>query len=97
MVIKERAKDWFKEEIFIKAGLVILFFFAPLVFYPWATTFTITKNTVVEIILSLVGGLWLVKQLNRKEETLLKSPLNLSILVFFLVLDWSGRDEIKDN
>jgi len=85
-VIKEKAKDWFKDEIFIKAGLLVLLFLAPLVFYPWATTFTITKNTVIEIIMSLIAGFWLIKQLNRKEETLLKSPLNLPILIFSLTI-----------
>jgi len=86
-MIKEKIEDWFREEIFIKAGLIALLFLAPLVFYPWATTFTITKNTVVEIIMSLVGGIWLVKQLNRKEETtLLKSPLDIPILIFFITI-----------
>ena len=81
-MIKEKAKDWFKDEIFIKAGLVVLFFVTPLVFYPWGTTFHFTKNTVVEIIISLIGGFWLIKQLEKKESTLLKSPLNLPILIF---------------
>ena len=85
-MIKEKITDWFKDEIFIKAGLVVLFFFAPLVFYPYNTTFHFTKNTVVEIILFLVGGLWLIKQLEQKENTLLKSPLNLPILIFFTTI-----------
>ena len=85
-MIKEKAKYWFKDEIFIKAGLVVLFFFAPLVFYPYNTTFHFTKNTVVEIIMSLVAGIWLIKQLEQKEETLLKSPLNLPILIFYLAI-----------
>jgi Na+/H+ antiporter NhaB len=81
-VIKEKAKDWFKDEIFTKAGLVALLFLAPLVFYPYNTTFHFTKNTVIEIIISLIGGIWLIKQLEDKEDTLLKSPLNLPILIF---------------
>ena len=85
-MIKAKVKDWFKDEIIIKAGLIALLFLAPLVFYPWGTTFHFTKNTVVEIIISLVGGIWLIKQLNRKEETLLKSPLNLPILIFLLII-----------
>ncbi len=85
-MIREKAKDWFKGEIFIKAGLIILLFLAPLVFYPWATTFTITKNTVVEILISLIAGFWLAKQLEQKENTLLKSSLNFPILIFSLTI-----------
>src|SRR5665648_471385 len=85
-VIKEKAINALKDGWFIKAGLLVLPFLAPLVFYPWATTFTITKNTVVEIIIFLVGGLWIIKQLEKKEDTLLKSPLNLPILIFSLTI-----------
>ncbi|HZK40941.1 MAG TPA: O-antigen ligase family protein [Atribacterota bacterium] len=85
-MIKEKAINALKDGWFIKAGLLVLPFLAPLVFYPWATTFTITKNTVVEIIIFLVGGLWIIKQLEKKEDTLLKSPLNLPILIFSLTI-----------
>ena len=85
-MIKEKAINALKDGWFIKAGLLVLLFLAPLVFYPWATTFTITKNTVVEIIIFLVGGLWIIKQLEKKEDTLLKSPLNLPILIFSLTI-----------
>jgi hypothetical protein len=85
-MINEKAKYWLREEIFIKAGLMILLFFAPLVFYPYNTTFHFTKNTVIEIIISLIGGFWLIKQLEKKEDTLLKSPLNLPILIFFTTI-----------
>lgn len=81
-MIKEKVKYWFKDEIIIKAGLVVLLFLVPLAFYPWATTFTITKNTTAQIVLFLIGGVWLIKQLEQKESTLLKSPLNLPILIF---------------
>ena len=85
-MIKEKVINALKDGWFIRAGLLVLLFLAPLVFYPWGTTFHFTKNSVVEIIMSLVGGIWLIKQLNRKEETLLKSPLNLPILIFLLTI-----------
>ncbi|HAJ33015.1 MAG TPA: hypothetical protein DCK79_06550 [Candidatus Atribacteria bacterium] len=85
-MIKEKVKYCLREELIIKAGLIILLFLAPLVFYPWATTFTITKNTTAQIILFLIGGIWLIKQLEQKESTLLKSPLNLPILIFSLTI-----------
>ena len=85
-MIKEKAINALKDGWFIKAGLLVLLFLAPLVFYPWATTFTITKNTVVEIIVFLFAGILLIKQLEQKENTLLKSPLNLPILIFSLTI-----------
>jgi len=82
-VLKEKINNWFEGEIFIKAGLIILLFLAPLVFYPYSTSFHFTKNTVIEIIMSLIVGFWLIKQLEQKEAfPLLKSPLNLPIIIF---------------
>jgi len=85
-VIKEKVINALKDGWFIRAGLLVLLFLAPLVFYPWATTFSITKNTVIEIIMSLIAGFWLVKQVEDKESTLLKSPLNLPILIFIVTI-----------
>lgn len=85
-MIKEKAKDCLRKELIIKAGLIALLFLAPLVFYPWATTFTITKNTTAQIILFLIGGAWLIKQLEQKESTLLKSTLNLPIIIFLITV-----------
>ena len=85
-MIKEKVINALKDGWFIRAGLLVLLFLAPLVFYPWATTFSITKNTVIEIIMSLIAGFWLVKQVEDKESTLLKSPLNLPILIFIVTI-----------
>ncbi len=68
--------------LFIKISLIALFFLAPLVFYPWGTTFSITKNTVAELIILIIGGIWLIKLIENGDYHLLKSSLTFPILVF---------------
>ena len=39
----------------IRVGLAELFFLVPLLFYAWATTFAITKDTAAELIILVLG------------------------------------------
>jgi len=70
----------------IRTGIIILFFLTPLTFYAWATTFTITKETIAQLILLFVGSLWLIKLLEWGDYHSLKSSLNLPIIVFLFIL-----------
>ncbi|MEA1963572.1 MAG: O-antigen ligase family protein [Candidatus Aerophobetes bacterium] len=63
-----------------------MFFITPLVFYAWATTFTITKNTVGEIILLVITALWVIKLAEGGNYPSLKFPLSLPIIFFSAAL-----------
>jgi len=72
--------------LLICLGLAELFLIAPLVFSPWATTFTITKNTAAELIVLIIFPLWIIHLLESRDYRSLKSSLSLPILVFFLII-----------
>jgi len=72
--------------LIICLGLAELFFITPLVFAPWATTFTITKNTAAELIVLIIFPLWIIHLLESRDYHSLKSSLTLPILVFFLII-----------
>lgn len=72
--------------LIICLGLAELFFITPLVFSPWATTFTITKNTAAELIVLIIFPLWIIYLLESRDYHSLKSSLTLPILAFFLII-----------
>lgn len=72
--------------LIICLGLAELFFITPLVFTPWATTFTITKNTAAELIVLIIFPLWIIYLLESRDYHCLKSSLTLPVLVFFLII-----------
>jgi len=72
--------------LLICLGLAELFLITPLVFTPWATTFTITKNTAAELIVLIIFPLWIIHLLESRDYHSLKSSLTLPILVFFLII-----------
>jgi len=72
--------------LIICLGLAELFFITPLVFTPWATTFTITKNTAAELIVLIIFPLWIIHLLESRDYHSLKSSLTLPVLVVFLII-----------
>jgi len=72
--------------LIICLGLAELFFITPLVFSPWTTTFTITKNTAAELIVLIIFPLWIIYLLESRDYHSLKSSLTLPILAFFLII-----------
>jgi len=73
-------------DLSLKIGLIELFFLTPLIFYAWATTFTVTKNTVAEIIILTLTALWVINLIEGKNYPSLKFPLSLPILSFLVVI-----------
>ena len=63
-------------------GLLLLFFITPLVFCPWVTTFTMTKETVAQVILLIVVVPWTVWILSTNHGRSLRSPLTIPIIAF---------------
>lgn len=82
----ERKKLSFNADLVIKTAIIILFFLTPLIFYGWATTFTITKETAAQLILLFAGTIWLIKLLKSGDYYSLKSPFNLPIIAFLFAL-----------
>ncbi|MEA3485261.1 MAG: O-antigen ligase family protein [Candidatus Aerophobetes bacterium] len=70
----------------LKICLVILFFLTPLVFYAWATTFGITKETFAELVILIMTVLWIIRLTETSQYQFLKSSLTLPILAFLMSL-----------
>jgi len=51
-------KTSFDGSLLVKLLLWLLFFLTPLIFYAWATTFNITKETFAELIILVIFTLW---------------------------------------
>ena len=76
-----------KKKFVILSGLFLIFFFTPLAFYPWATSFSITKRTVAQILLLLGAAVWIFFLASDEERRLsFRSPLSLPLLAFGVVL-----------
>jgi len=73
-------------KLLICLSLAELFFITPLVFSPWATTFTVTKNTAAQLIVLIIFPLWIIYLLESRDYHFLKSSLTLPILAFFLII-----------
>ncbi len=64
----------------ILVGLVVLLFVTPLVFYPWVTTFTMTKETAAELLLLVIAALWVIWLASGKRRLSLRTPLTVPII-----------------
>lgn len=67
-------------------GLILLFFITPLAFCPWVTTFTMTKETVAELILLAIVIPWAIWILSTNQGRSLRSPLTIPISIFFTTI-----------
>lgn len=74
-------------------GLFELLFLTPLVFYGWATTFSVTKESFAQIgflVLILIWVVGLSRDLSEKRESfLLTPPFSIPIIIFGLILIFS--------
>lgn len=70
----------------ILVGLVVLLFITPLVFYPWVTTFTITKETVAELLLLVIAALWAIWLASGRRRFSLKTPLTIPIIALAVAI-----------
>jgi len=86
MELKIEKKLSFNTDLIIKTAIILLFFLIPLIFYGWATTFSITKETAAQLILLFAGTIWLIKLLESGDYHSLKSSLNLAIIAFLIAL-----------
>ena len=82
-------KTSFDGSLLIKLLLWLLFFLTPLIFYAWATTFNITKETFAELIILVIFTLWFFRLTELGNYHLLKSRLTFPILVFLIILTFS--------
>jgi len=70
----------------VKICLLIIFFLTPLVFYAWATTFNITKETFAELVILVMTVFWVTRLTKTSNYQPLKSSLTLPILAFLTSL-----------
>ena len=70
----------------IRVGLAELFFLVPLLFYAWATTFAITKDTAAELIILVLGIIWALVIIEKPTLSSFRYPLALPILAFMAAL-----------
>ncbi len=70
----------------ILGGLVLLFFIAPLVFYPWVTTFTMIKETTAELLLLGIAALWVIWMTSGKRRPSLKTSLTIPIIALAVAI-----------
>lgn len=76
--------------LLLRLALFELFFLTPLVFYGWATTFSMTKETFAEISCLILLCCWVWVLLNREKRiSFLRTPLTLPILLFLFSLLFS--------
>ena len=83
----------------LRGNLLLLFFLTPLVFYPWVTTFCITKQTVAQLLLLAAALLWTIWLLTAKGRPSLRSPLTLPIIAFAIacLISLTNSDSFYDS
>jgi len=75
------AKKWLVPfRLGILIGLALLFFTVPLAFYPWVTTFVMTKETIAQLLLLVIAACWGIWVAGKGNRFSLKTPLTIPII-----------------
>ena len=69
----------------IAAGLLLLLISLPLVFSMWFTTYNDPKNALARFIIFFMLAVWLIKMGRSGKVEILKTPLDLPLIAFFLI------------
>ena len=88
--MKEKKDPFPSLSSFICFGLFELFFLTPLIFYGWATTFSVTKETFAQIGFLVLTFIWVIdlftNSSREKIKWILTSTFSLPVIIFGLIL-----------
>jgi len=73
----------------VAAGLLVLLISLPLVFSMWFTTFNEPKNALARFMAFAMFAAWLVKMGRQGRIEIIKTPLDLPLIAFFLISSFS--------